>query len=1258
MAQEIKTTKMVNMIDGEYEIPIEAAYSVRIAQAAETRSIAVYGGKRLKAQAFEVFVGFKGKVYVAPQIQEQADCLQQRAGFLPEAKYQLGYSMVGAETWLCRQPGLTDALLPIILTGKDADSLKQLKVTILQNKMPIIYMVDKDRKPRLLIWAHKTIVARTADNDVKKFKMEAYVDITSIFDDVVAGGTNAYSLKTIKAMMDADAEDADVKAGIKAPAIRAYSLGFDSSSTQRKGCFVLTQIDISADDIGNEKAYTATRNKIVNSIGANVKEIMDSLTLGKEIDADKMVKKVGRLSLPFTNSGKGAKPIAMAFYTGKFKELGIEFADGFGFISESLIRETLCLHGFKDVKNICGLGFQNRIVTSKGYTLTVNNMVMRALIWALIAKINPNNVTINNVVRIDINDSEAVHNAALAIENGDIKNKVVLVAPKGTGLSEVQYLADANMLKAAFDFDKVLEVSIMEMSHSKTYGTYTSSQILESAITVPGFHDVTMGIGKETIDKIFTMKTESILSHKAVNNFDDFADGPLAKINHDFIFTDEAVAKRQIQTMAEAAVNAINNSRFNIDGCYMKALPDLGGFFSQQLLNAGEVYAPDLGKHVGESAMVVRYPHTATSEFVMVKVVSLNELKKRIMAMDTPYTKSLWALVRSIQKGQIILPSIGDPTVVSKLGGSDFDGDGVIAITDKRILEMYSHLKEGAVKFDPKGTGEELVYDEFAAETARLFGLKNGNADTGEVVNHFYLLRSLQYDISHNAFSEPRWIKFIDHILNPNPKFERVMITKKTQEYNGKYYNSADLLYSDKDPDTDLIKDLTEIAEKGEEINNDEVNAFVGTVVDNSVSFRYLENLYAVLASLDPAGASVVGRIIDAVKNGEKVTVPFTFLSNFIRNGAKIECSYDKDNHIITMSDKIGFSDDWKNWKWKGKKPTFYVTHNPLYYVKRELVEYANIKIVEMLDKINGEKLARKIKGLTGAVGNAMAQLCTALMSTQTKTSLSDVIAPKAELSRYGVSMFRNVTAQYNYSVRYTAAKLCSAIYKNGNLDGFGRFYQTLGAETVLSALNGRDMKIETEIFARENGITGFEGEEISLVRGMSDKFFAADKITANGNLAFKNGKAYIVSSLKEMAEEAIAASMDENKVVFKIKVVNGLDNVNGAAMVKLPLRDQVERLQRLAGDASSAKNVRYMASCKSIKENNSRAKLAEQARLVVGDNDFVACYVYDYGFMNENGRPNNSYDQFLHGRRIEIDHVIMAKVGKKNEGFIFGRLC
>lgn len=1267
-----KTTKMVNMIDGEYEIPIEAIYPVQIAAAAETRSIAVYGGKRLAVQAFEVAVDYNGGAEVYPQIQEQADCLLMREGFLPEAKYQLGYSTVTIvdkkgnsynETWLCRQKGLTEALVPVMITG-NPEEVKKIQIALLQSRRPIIYMIDRETgKPNILVWATKKVAVGK-----DKVPMATYVNITALHKEVVKAGVECHNIKFVQNLMLEDANDIDVKAGIKAPAIRIYTLGFDSPSTQRKGYFVLMKANIDANNIENEAAYTATRNKIVNTIGANVLDLMDSLSMNEDISADKMVKKVGRASLVFTNSARGAKPHVMAFFTGKFKELGIEFADGFGFIAENLIRKTLCLHGFKDVRNVCGLGFQNRVVASKGYTLTVNNTVMRDLIWATLAKINPDNITIKNVVRVDIDNSEEVHNIALAIEKGEVKDKIVLVAPKGAGLSEVEYFADSNMLKAAFDFDKVLETSIMEMSHG-SHGTYTSSQIVESAITVPDFHKTIMEIGKETIDKIFTMKIESSFTHKDVSNFDCFSDGPLSKLNHEFIFADEAKAKAQIQTMAKSAVNAINNIRFDIEGGYMKALPDIGGFFGQALLKMGEIYSPDLAKSANKICMIVRYPHTAKSEFVIVKIVGIDELKKRIMAMNISYSKSLWNIIRTLQKGQIILPSISDPFVVAKLGGSDFDGDGVMAITDDRILNMYSHLIEGAVAFKPEKATATLVYDKFSPEVSRLFGIQNGNRSTGEVVNHFYLLRSLLYDIDNSAFSEQRWQKFLDHILKPNTDMEKFMIADKdlTQEYGDESYLATYLLQDRAsgayDPKTIAkVTNLVEIANSGHEINNTEVDTFIASIIDNGISLRYLENLKIILRSLDPAGASIVGRIIDAVKTGEKVTVPFTFLSSFIRNGAKIDCAYDRNGQIVTISENIGFSDDWKNFKYLSKKkPIYYVTKNPVYFVKKDLVAYVNNKIVEAMKKINDTNSYQQVKGLTGAVGTAMAQLCTALMTTQAKTSLSDVVVPKTELSRYGVSLFRSVTAGFDYKIRYSAAKLCSAIYKDGKMDGFGRFYQTLGAETILSALNGRDVQVKTEIFARRNNIVGMEGEEINLVRGMSDKFFAADKITANGNLIFEKGKAYIVSSLRQMAEEAISASIAENKIVFKIKVVPGLDNVSGAAMVKLPLRNQVERLQRLAGDASSAKNVRYMASYKSVRENNNRTQLAEFGRLVVGDNNFVACYVYDYGFMEQKkgmNVKNNSIDKMIHGHRIEIDHVIMVKVGKNNEGYIFGRIC
>lgn len=1262
--QEIKTTKVVNMIDGEYEIPIEAIYPVRIAKAAETRSIAVYGGKRMAVQAFEVAVDYNGGAKVYPQIQEQADCLLMREGFLPEAKYQLGYSTVTIvdkkgnshnETWLCRQKGLTEALVPVMITG-NSKGVKKIQIALLQSKRPIIYMVNrKTGKPSFLVWATKQI-----EIGKDKITMPTYVDLGSLGKETIKAGIECHNIKFIQNLMLEDANDADVKAGIKAPTVRVYTLGFDSPSTQRKGYFVLMKADIDANNIENEAAYTATRNKIVNSIGANVLDLMDSLSMDKDVPAEKLVKKVGRPSLVFTNSARGAKPTVMAFLCSKFEQNEVEFADGFGFVAESLVHRTLLLHGFEDVTNVCGTGLQCRLVTSKGYVLTVSQHGMSALIRTTLAKIAPDNVTINNVVRIDINDNEAVHRAAMAIENGDYTNKIVLVGPKGCGLSEVEYFADSNMLKAAFDFDKAIETSIMEMCHP-AHDCFTSSQILESAITVPNYYESVMAIAKETIDKIFTIKAESSFTHKDVGNFDVFADGFLAKLNPEFIFADKTLAKRQIQTLAKAAANRINNVRFDIEGGYVKALPDLGGFFSVGLLNYGEVYSPDLKKHIGKTIMMVRYPHTATSEFAMVKVIGLDELKKRIFGNidNKDFAMALWHMVKAIKKGQILLPSIGDPTLVAKLGGSDFDGDGVMAITDNRILEMYKHLTEGAVKFKPEKAGDDLKYDRFAPETARLYGILNGNPDTGEVVNHFYLLRSLLYDIN-NGLSQKDWDKFIYHILNFDEQKEKDMIKDDHEmtKYGDKVYPSRRFLTTG--PDASEVINLVAMAKSGMQINNDEINLFVDSIVTNETSLRNLKNLKVILDSLDPAGASVVGRIIDAVKTGEKVTVPFAFLSDFIRNGAKIDCTYDKNSQLLTISNNAGFSDNWRDFKFVGRKrPIVYVTKNPLYYVKRDLVAYANQKIVDLIQKINSYDLtSKKVNGLPGAVGEGMARLCTSLMTAQTKTSLSEVSIPKVELSRYGVSMFRAVTANLENNVRYLAAKYSSAIYKDGQLDGFGRFYQTLGAESVLYALNGNDLQVKTEIFARRNNIIGIEGEEIVLINGMSNKFFAADKITANGRLAFEQGRAYIVSSMKEMAQKAIDASIKENKIVLKIKKVNldTLSNKAEAAMVRLPLAEQVTHLQRLAGSASKAKNVRFVASTKAT--GGVVTEINRPDRIVVTDNngnDFVACFVNDYSFIGSDGKMNNSFSLNLNGHKIDIDYVIMT--GDK-EGHIFGRIC
>lgn len=1283
---------VISMADnGELEIAIDAG-PVKIAKAVKCRRKTVFGSEGCKVQAFQADFDRDGFSTLMPQVQLKAGSLMQRCGFLPPSPFQYGYSTVqsggangGDEVWLCRQDGLSDELLPIMITGND-EACNRFQMLLAAAQMPVLYYIDGFNKPRLCVFVNEAVVQHT-EKDEKTGKINVKTEIKPgyvHFEQVCAqgitfvDGCNFFTVETVRKMMEqAKAKQELIASGNIGEPVRFYTTNLDSTSTGRKGFFVLLKTDnFAPEDFSyeNREKFFEKRDRIINAMGGNVKQILDDLYVGKVIAADKLVKKIGRPSLLFTNSGKGAKPRAMMFTTSKFEFKGLAFADGFGFNSESLARRSFAENGFEDVTDVLGTGFQDRIITSKGYTLTISGRCMNAQIWnhihQLAEKRGCSDIDIyKEIIRVDIDDPDEVAQIARDIEAGAdyTKGKLVMIAPKGCTFEEIEYFADSNMLKAAFEFDKVAEISLMEMSHP-AHGTYTSSQILESAIEVPGFHDTVMEIAKETIDRIFTLEASKFFTHKDFVNFDGFSDSVLPKLNPEFIFREEARAKNAAKTMAKAAKNAINNLRFKVEGGYMKALPDLGGFHFTQLLQTGEVYSPDLEKYAGMTIIIVRYPHTATSEFLMVKVVGIDELKNRIAKANIAFAFELWSIVSSIKKGQIMLPSL-DGMTVAKLGGSDFDGDGVMAIVDQRIVGMYMHLSEGAVLFDPEPSGDMLPYNCFANETARLYKLSNGNSTTGVVVVLFYMFRSLKYDIGHGNIAQEKWSKLISNVFFPGDnkgpdirdEHKKIVFTYKDKAFSIPTRN----LFFGGESNPEAIQKaciLQERAENGLEINNSHVKLFIMKIAANHISLENLENLEAVLKDLDPAGASVVGRIIDAEKNGEQVVVPLEVFSDFVQNGSRIDAEWDNEAFVLTISDHVGFSDEWEDIKKEDRVLNQYVTKNPLYYIKKELVAYTNGLLADFMEK------AAKDSAPVGSAGGpcfglaeGMARICTVLMGKQSKAEgLKNIAIPKAELSRYCTSMFRNATADMDYQSRYYLAKSGSAIYdeKTKVFNGYGRFYQTLGAESVLMAAEGKDIVVKTEIFAKKKGVIGIEGERIKMVDGQSDKYFAADRFTATGVLTFDaKGNAYIKSYLKDMADEAIASSIEENKVVFKIKRVPGLVTKDSTEEFKALVRMNTWALpQQVAALQKRTQAVfRFEANNAALGLKTYGDKVVEQDRLVA-KTGAIACFVYNY-CQKVNGKTDYSVSQRLHGKHIIIDHAIMMLVNNKSEALVFGRI-
>lgn len=1255
--------------NGEMEYSIPAVYPVTTGMAEDTRSSAIYGGDGTPVQG--AIVTLDGVTWVC---QTLADSLMAREGCLPPAKWQYGFNTVKKAVWQIRMDGITDAILPLKISGvKFKEALAKY---ICERPMPIFMITDpKTMKTELVFWRENEIVLGDGTNiDGSGF----YIPDPSMFgfceEPKYLRGENYFTLEDIDNLIITHNDQITLKGAAVMPIVRTFFTGPDTPSTQRKNDYVLFRVDnpdpgVCLDPIKWQQyllSLPKSRKALIDKIGANLDTILDATYKNRELSASEVVKKVGRESLLFTTSARGSIPRAMAFLTGKFRHLGIEFADGFGFVNESLIHRSLEAQGFEDLQNVEGLGFQSRVAASKGYCLTVSKFSMETLIKATIEKMVARG-NLDCVRYIDIDDANAVREAALGIEGkkDEFRDKLIIIAPKAIAFRQIEYFADSNMLKAAFDFDKVIEVSLMEMCHA-SHGITTSGQMLECAAGTPAFIKSALEIGKEHIDKIFERSLSAgSLAIEDLSNFDGFADGVVAKVNPDFIFKDEARVKALMRTIGNHVAKDVDRLNFNIEGAYLKAVPDLGGFFGTQLLQSGEVYSPDCNKGDKEQGFVLRYPHTFGGEFIMVNILTKKDLLQRIQGADLndKHKKCLIRMIRTLKKGQVILPSI-NPSTVKKLGGSDFDGDGVMLVTDQRVLQMYKHLKEQPVYFDPADSMDKLTYNDLSMEQARHYGLKNGNKTTGGVVVLFYALKSLCLDLSRGFLKEEDWKEFIVNGFNrfnneapliPEVSFfpsQNIKLTSLGQlkgRESKEVVGHASRFFEIGNRDDIEVPDLW----NGSSINEEDIRNFLGELREKRVSFFNLKNLQKVLKVIDPAGASVVGRIIDAMKTGEKVSVPFAFFMSFIRNGADIPCVTD-ENGYLKLDGQTGFSTTWK------EKPRFacYVTQSPCFDLKRELAEYTNAKMSELL----ATKLAPAKAPITNysrcesvrSVAKSMAMLCTSLLTTQVKSDAEDVFVPQNILTRYAVGMLRHFTASWDYDVRYQLAKDASWIEKDRS--GYGRFYQMLGAESILTALQGSDREIFTPLYAKKARVTAFEGEKINLAKGKNDRFFTNSKIFAAGTASFKDGKLYMVSSLEEMCDEAIANSIAQKQVVFKVKFINGLD-ANKYPAAKIPatidglsassgvaagIKHQVKAVQALT---CTPKVVKYEMG--DIAAPGGKENPCYYDRITV--DNMVACFVYDHSVKGD-----RKVSQYLNGKSVKIDYAVQIKGG---EVYIFGSL-
>ena len=207
---------VISMADnGELEIAIDAR-AVKIAKAVKCRRPVVFDSEGCKVQAFQADFDRDGFSTLMPQVQLKAGSLMQRCGFLPPSPFQYGYSTVqsggangGDEVWLCRQEGLSDELLPIMITGND-EACNRFQMLLAAAQMPVLYYIDGFNKPRLCVFVNEAVVQRT-EKDEKTGKINVKTEIKPgyvHFEQACARGVtlidgcNFFTIETVRKMME------------------------------------------------------------------------------------------------------------------------------------------------------------------------------------------------------------------------------------------------------------------------------------------------------------------------------------------------------------------------------------------------------------------------------------------------------------------------------------------------------------------------------------------------------------------------------------------------------------------------------------------------------------------------------------------------------------------------------------------------------------------------------------------------------------------------------------------------------------------------------------------------------------------------------------------------------------------------------------------------------------------------------------------------------------------------------------------------
>lgn len=824
-----------------------------------------------------------GSKKITWEVIRQNDCAGMRAGFMPIAKYSYGYTSVGKMAF----KNFTEAQMSLSI-GRASGTVEDKLISELIGKQFVL--IRNGIRPVLYVVENPTTLKEVGGS-------------TTITIAECKAWASKYTAQYSK----------EILAGTMPKPLSYYQCGVTSTSTQRKGDLELFSSEYSL----------AER---INRLTANGLSFLKSVYGSEKLKAEEAIKLATRLSLPETNSVAWGRLNTLAVYVGKLSYKGVDFGDGTIIMNEKAFNRGAAEHGIDLVKS-AGTVIQCRAAFIKGCGQVVDKFSMMEILSA-----NKG----DGVIFVDVTSQKDVIKAMTAIQKKAITNKLVVFG-KGHNVQEmlnVDMFVDLNSLKAGFDLSLQPEISIMEIAHLHD-GVNTSSQIIAGAMKSSVFQKSFLSIAEEILDgKFKAPRTLDTISASKLGS-DNFAEDLLWKIAPQLVKEMPAMLRSRQNKIIKSSLNKINNLSFKVKGWYLKGICDNGCLFGIKLLHKNEVCASGIKQNDGTIGELFRHPKMAEGEHARVKIVTKETLLKRIR--NTPLTwgakEALARMVKSLAPGAVMLPS-WDPELAAKLGGADYDGDGFDLITDRRIVAAYEEIPEGAIHFGKDlPSNEKFSLSDNIVNEAYAAAIHNGNHNVGQLVNFGYKMRAVKADIESGKLSQTIWTKLFSS--KPWVTWEKEE-DKLDSISNGLSKNIEELFLPDKKAYQPLLTEMTKV---GKEIDGEAVKEFGVRVYESDI--LSIDNFYAILCDLEIAMASVVGRNIDAAKNGAKVFCPLFVLSRMFKSGIKAEINMVKAKNgeeqlVIPKSGLVKFG-----------RSIVYATEDPCFLLKVEAAKYLSQKVEE-----------------------------------------------------------------------------------------------------------------------------------------------------------------------------------------------------------------------------------------------------------------------------------------------------------------------